>query len=89
VTLHTPHTGSELAIIANALNGAIAVATAGNLGTAGLLSRLQNPVNAPSYQELAIGSPFLMALAAAEAAAGGPIIPIHTFGGTSALLSRA
>jgi hypothetical protein len=89
VTLHTPHTGSELASIANTLNGAIAVATAANPASAGVLSWLQNQVNAPSYQELATGSPFLTALADAEAATGAPIIPIHTFGGTSALLSRA
>jgi hypothetical protein len=89
VTLHTPHAGSQLAVIANALNDAIAVATAANLATAGLLLWLQNQVNAPSYQEMAIGSPFLRALEAAEAAVGGLVIPVHTFGGTSALLSRA
>jgi hypothetical protein len=89
VTIHTPHTGSELADIANALNGAIAAATVANPASAGLFRWLQSQVNAPSYRELAVGSPFLTALTAAEAAAGAPIIPVHTFGGTSALLSRA
>jgi pimeloyl-ACP methyl ester carboxylesterase len=89
VTLHTPHTGSQLAVIANALNGAIAVTAPVNPATAGLLLWVQNQVNAPSYQEMAIGSSFLRALEAAEAAAGGSVIPVHTFGGTSALLSRA
>jgi Putative serine esterase (DUF676) len=89
ITLHSPHLGSELANLANALNAATAAATAVNPAIGLLLGWLQAQVNAPSYQELAVGSAFLANLSAAEAAAGGPILPVHTFGGTSTLLSRS
>jgi alpha-beta hydrolase superfamily lysophospholipase len=89
ITLHSPHLGTELAGIANALNSALVAATGLNPVAAAVLGWLQSQVNAPSYQEMAVGSAYLSSLIAAEAAAGAPIIPIRTFGGTSALLSRA
>jgi Putative serine esterase (DUF676) len=88
ITLHSPHLGSELASLANALNSALAASSLTTVAGS-LFGWLQSQVNAPSYQEMAVGSTYLSSLTAAEAAVGAPVIPVYTFGGTSALLSRA
>jgi len=87
ITLHSPHGGSELATVANAVNTAVASlrSTFGSfVDTA--LGWLTDIVNSPSYQELRVGSPFLVSLAQGEAPVPG--VAYHTFGGTSPLLTR-
>jgi hypothetical protein len=87
ISLHSPHGGSELAVVANALDGAIDAlrSTFGALVDAAL-GWLSDIVNSPSYQELAVGSPFLTALEKGEVAIPG--VAYHTFGGDSPLLTR-
>lgn len=89
ITLHAPHTGTELASIAHVLGSVIDAVAAVDPALDPLLQWVHGQVNEPAFAELAVGSTFLGDLAAAEAAAGAPFVPVHTFGGTSTLLSRA
>lgn len=89
VTLHSPHLGTELANLSSELNVALTAIIAANPALGPALLGVQAMVNAPAYQELAVGSPFLTALAAAEATGGAPILPTYTWSGTSTLLSRS
>lgn len=89
VTLHAPHGGTELASIAHVMNSVIDAVVAIDPALDPLLQWVRGQVNEPAFAELAVGSAFLVDLAAAEAAAGAPFVPTYTFGGTSTLLSRA
>ncbi len=89
VTLHSPHLGTELANLAGEVNLELSALLAVDPGLAPALLGVQALINSPAYQELAVDSPFLTALAAAETAAGAPIVPTHTLSGTSTLLSRS
>jgi len=89
VTLHAPHGGTELANIASTINAVINGVVAFDPALDPLLQWVRGQVNEPAFAELAVGSQFLVALGAAEAVFGAPFVPVHTFGGTSTLLSRA
>ena len=89
VTLHAPHSGTELANIAGLVSTVIADAGTFDPAIAALLQWVSSQVNEPAFAELAVGGPFLAALEVAEVALGAPFVPVHTFGGTSTLLSRA
>ncbi len=89
ITLHAPHGGTELANIGTVVNTAINEVVLFDPALDPLLQWVRGQVNEATFTELAVGSPFLTALEAAEAALGAPFVPVHTFGGTSTLLSRA
>ena len=91
ITLHAPNLGSTLANTAIAVNGAISAWRSSLASIPGIpvgaafaaldavLALVQNEVNAPAYNDYAVGSPTLLALAAAEPVPG---IQYFTFGGT-------
>jgi hypothetical protein len=95
VTLHAPNQGSTLANTAIAISGAISAWRATISGIPGIpvgtvlqaldsvLALIQNEVNAPAYNDYAVGSPTLSALAAAEPVPG---ITYFTFGGTRSVI---
>jgi hypothetical protein len=87
ITLHTPHTGSSLATIASTVRGWIdeLERVIGDLAMT-LLGWLYDLARSDAYQEMAIGSPFLGELAAAEPPP--KHIAFYTFGGVSVRLSR-
>jgi len=87
ITLHSPHLGSDLASVANALNSAISdlEATVGWLATTAL-GWLKDLISSPAYQELATGSPFLTDLANGETALPG--VQYYSFGGNQVTLTR-
>jgi hypothetical protein len=86
ITLHSPHQGTELATRAVDLTAALTVLRL-DPAAVPLTQWLLEQVNAPSYQEFRVGSPFLIQLAGREAASPSTI-PFHTFGGTNSILSR-
>ena len=91
ITLHAPNLGSTLANTALAINGAISGWRTSLSSIPGVpvgaafaaldtvLGLIQNEINAPAYNDYAVGSPALLALAAAEPVSG---IQYFTFGGT-------
>lgn len=87
ITLHSPHTGSELATTADAVASAVASLETqiGTLAT-DALGWLLTIAQSDAYQEMAVGSPFLTALAAGEQAL--PWANYFTFGGVSVRLTR-
>jgi len=87
ITLHSPHSGTNLANLANDVKAAIATLQAafGNI-VLDALAWLRDTVSKPSFQELAVGSPFLTDLANGETPLQG--VTYHTFGGTSVAYSR-
>jgi hypothetical protein len=87
ITLHSPHQGSDLANVANALDAAItALATVNATMVMAAFGWLASIVHSPSFQELAVGSPFLTTLSAGETAMPG--VAYHSFGGISVRLTR-
>ena len=86
VTLHAPHSGTELATIAartrwsrgRIFDPRSTRCCSGSLGR-----------STTGVRRARRWRPFLVALEAAEAVLGAPFVPVHTFGGTSTLLSRA
>lgn len=88
ITLHAPHQGSALASAASTINGVIQ-SLRGTLPTEvvdAVLGWLEEIVNLPAFQELAVGSAFLTDLEAGEQSL--PNTEYYTFGGSSVLLSR-
>jgi len=87
ITLHSPHTGSELANLADDVTGAVTwlESQIGSLAT-DALGWLLAITQSDAYQEMAIGSAFLTMLAAGERAL--PWINYFTFGGVSVRLTR-
>jgi pimeloyl-ACP methyl ester carboxylesterase len=87
ITLHAPHTGSELASIAAFLRAQIEnlEAVIGSLALA-VLGWMYDMARSDAYQEMAVGSAFLADLANGEGPQPG--IEYFTFGGTSVLLTR-
>lgn len=86
ITLHSPHNGSTLATVASALNTAVNSIGAAQPAARPMLEWLRTMVNAPSYQEMSLGGPFLAGLQAGETPVPG--VAYATFGGTSVVLSR-
>ena len=86
ITLHSPHHGSTLANVANTLNTVVTALSMVNPVLASVMSGVRDEVNQPSYQELAVGGPFLTELQAGE----GPVpgVAYATFGGTNPVLTR-
>lgn len=87
ITLHAPHTGSSLASVAKDVRGAIEDLRSvfGDIVTSAL-GWLLELADSDAYKEMAIGSPFLTALAKGEAALPG--VDYWTFGGVSVRLTR-
>jgi pimeloyl-ACP methyl ester carboxylesterase len=87
ITLHSPHTGGQLANVANFLRDAIEDLrdSFGNIVLTAL-GWLLDIVESDAYQELAQGSSFLEELADGESAIS--TIQYYTFGGTSVRLTR-
>lgn len=87
ITLDSPHLGSELANLATTLNDVILwfPSSIQPLITQ-VLGDFANLVAQPAWQELAVGSPFLMDLANGEGALPG--VRYFTFGGISVKLTR-
>lgn len=95
ITLHSPHQGSTLANVAIALAPEIArlrllLSNASPVTVAqatvvlrDIVAMIDAQVSAPSYQDLALGSPRLAAIAAKEPVPG---IDYFTFGGTRSTL---
>jgi len=87
ITLHSPHTGSSIASIADFLREQIETLQSiiGDLALV-VLGWLYDMANSDAYQEMAVGSAFLTDLADGEVSQPG--ISYYTFGGTSVLLTR-
>jgi len=87
ITLHSPHTGSDLANAADDVTSAVTWLE-GQIGTLATdaLGWLLPIAQSDAYQEMAVGSPFLTALAAGEQPLPG--IEYFTFGGVSVRLTR-
>lgn len=88
VTLHSSHQGTSLPTVANTLRPILATLALSYPPAAALLLWLQIETSAKSYLELVVDSPFLKELAAGEQDAGAPLVPTHTFGGTSTRFTR-
>lgn len=97
VMLHAPNLGSPLAEMAIGVNAhlmdAIGIVSglAQDLGFAtslrGVTKTINDFVGSAAYADFTVNSPFLSALVASEMAHP-PVMPIHTFGGTSPKLVR-
>jgi hypothetical protein len=87
ITLHSPHTGSSLATIADTLRGLIEGLEdlVGDIAL-DVLGWLLDMVDSDAFQEMAVGSDFLTDLADGETALPG--IDYYTFGGISVRPSR-
>jgi pimeloyl-ACP methyl ester carboxylesterase len=87
ITLHSPHTGSDLASIADFIRTQIEnlQSLIGGLAMT-ILGWMYDLARSDAYQEMAVGSPFLTDLANGETA--NPGITYFTFGGISVKLSR-
>jgi len=87
ITLHSPHEGTNLANVANDVDGAITSLSSifGSIVNTAL-GWLESMVNLPAYQELATGSAFLRQLQAGERPLPG--LQYFSFGGTSVELTR-
>lgn len=87
ITIHSPHTGSELANVADTVSDAIAwlQSIAGSVVN-DLLGWLIALARSDAFVEMAVGSQFLTDLAADEQAL--PWIEYFTFGGVSVRVSR-
>jgi len=87
ITLHSPHTGSELANLADTVTAGVTWLQ-GEIGTLATdaLGWLLALAQSDAYLEMAVGSPFLTALAAGEQPL--PWINYFTFGGVSVRLTR-
>ncbi|OLB94901.1 MAG: hypothetical protein AUI15_16370 [Actinobacteria bacterium 13_2_20CM_2_66_6] len=87
ITLHSPHLGSELANVTTAVASSIAsLRSAFGAIVDAALGSVEARVGQDSYQELRVGGSFLADLENGEKAFPGAAY--HTFGGTSALLTR-
>jgi hypothetical protein len=87
ITLHSPHTGSSLASIADFVRTQIELLqdVVGDV-VLDALGWLLDLADSDAYQEMAIGSPFLTELAKGEHALDG--VSYYTFGGVSVRLTR-
>jgi predicted esterase len=91
ITLHTPHRGGRLALIAVSVNAALENLKApfgsdGQRVITDATKWITDIVGTPAFQEFAEGSVFLADLARDERQLPG--IEYHTFGGTSVLYTR-
>jgi pimeloyl-ACP methyl ester carboxylesterase len=87
ITLHSPHTGSELANVADSVSDAVAGLEAiGGSDVTNVLGWLIAMARSEAFVQMATGSAFLTDLAADEQAL--PWIKYFTFGGVSVRLSR-
>lgn len=87
ITLHSPHTGSSLASIANSVRDAIEALRSvfGDI-IISALGWLLDIADSDAYREIAVGSPFIADLETGETPLKG--VDYFTFGGVSVRLSR-
>ena len=79
-----------MATIANLINAVINEVVLFDPALDPLLQWVRGQVNEPAFAELAVGSAFLVSAGGGRGLAlGAPFVPVHTFGGTSTLMSRA
>ena len=89
ITLHAPHTGSELANASQAVNGAIndLRGVFGNISAIDdALRMVTSSINTPAFQEFTVGSAFLTDLENGEVALAN--IEYYSFGGTNVTFTR-